>query len=91
MPATSSRLTSTTWGRRPLVVTDQGVAALGMFTDFIANLAAAGLDAGRFDGVWGNPVESRSTAGVEAYRAHDADSIVGFGGGAALDVAKAIA
>jgi hypothetical protein len=29
--------------------------------------------------------------GVAAFRAHDADSIVGIGGGAALDVAKAIA
>ena len=77
--------------RRPLVVTDQGVGALGMFTDFIANLAAAGLDPAPFDGVWGNPVESQVAAGVEAYRAHDADAIVGFGGGAALDVAKAIA
>jgi alcohol dehydrogenase class IV len=77
--------------RRPLVVTDRGVAALGMFTDFVANLAAAGLDPAPFDGVWGNPVESQVTAGVEAYRAHGADSIVGFGGGAALDVAKAVA
>ncbi len=76
--------------RRPLVVTDKGVGALGMFTDFIANLAAAGLDPEPFDGVWGNPVRSQVTAGVEAYRAHGADGIVGFGGGAALDVAKAI-
>ncbi len=76
--------------RRPLVVTDAGVAALGMFTDFVANLAAAGLDPAPFDGVWGNPVASQVRSGVEAYRDHDADSIVGFGGVAALDVAKAI-
>jgi alcohol dehydrogenase class IV len=36
-------------------------------------------------------VKSQVLAGVEAYRAHGADSIVGLGGGAALDVAKAIA
>lgn len=76
---------------RPLVVTDKGVGGLGMFTDFVANLAAAGLDPRPFDGIWGNPVHSQVTAGVDAYRAHDADGIVGFGGGAALDVAKAIA
>ena len=76
--------------QRPLVVTDKGVGGLGMFTDFIANLAAAGLDPAPFDGVWGNPVKSQVTAGVEAYRDHGADAIVGVGGGAALDVAKAI-
>jgi alcohol dehydrogenase class IV len=41
--------------------------------------------------VYGNPVESQVAAGVAAYRAHRADGIVGIGGGAALDVAKAIA
>jgi alcohol dehydrogenase class IV len=44
-----------------------------------------------FSGVFGNPVKSQVLAGVEAYRAHGADSIVGLGGGAALDVAKAVA
>src|SRR6185503_12326314 len=39
----------------------------------------------------GNPVESSVTGGVAAYRAHKADGIIGLGGGAALDVAKAIA
>jgi alcohol dehydrogenase class IV len=77
--------------RRPLVVTDQGVGALPIFTDLVANLAAGGLDPLPFDGLWGNPVESQVTAGVAAYRAHGADGIVGIGGGAALDVAKAIA
>jgi hypothetical protein len=41
--------------------------------------------------VGGNPVKSQVTAGVAAYRAHRADGVVGVGGGAALDVAKAIA
>jgi alcohol dehydrogenase class IV len=76
---------------RPLVVTDRGVGALGLFTDLLANLAAGGLDPAPFDGVWGNPVASQVTAGVAAFGAHDADSIVAIGGGAALDVAKAIA
>jgi alcohol dehydrogenase class IV len=76
---------------RPLVVTDKGVGALGLFTDLVANLAAGGLEPLPFDGVWGNPVKSQVSAGVEAYQAHQADGIVGIGGGAALDVAKAIA
>jgi len=76
--------------KRPLVVTDKGVSGLGFFGQLLDALRGSGLAPVAFDGVWGNPVRSQVGAGVEAYRAHDADSIVGVGGGAALDVAKAI-
>jgi len=76
--------------KRPLVVTDQGLAALPLFAALLADLKAAGLDASAFSGVQGNPVKSQVTAGVAAFRAHQADCLVGVGGGAALDVAKAI-
>ena len=75
---------------RPLVVTDQGVSGLPFFADLVASLEQAGLAPASFDGVWGNPVLGQVDAGVEAFRAHEADAIVGVGGGAALDVAKAI-
>src|SRR5687768_11636651 len=76
--------------RRPLVVTDKGLAALPAFQE-ILDLLGQGLEPGRFTEVAGNPVKSQVTAGVAAYRAHRADAVVGVGGGAALDVAKAIA
>jgi len=75
--------------RRPLVVTDRGIAPLPMLRDFVAGLK--GLDAAVFSGIWGNPVRSQVAAGAEAFRAHGADGVIGLGGGAALDVAKAIA
>ena len=77
--------------RRPLIVTDRGVGALPILAQFSEALARAGLAAVAFDGVAGNPVESHVIAGVSAYRAHAADAVIGFGGGAALDVAKAVA
>jgi alcohol dehydrogenase class IV len=76
--------------KRPLLVTDQGLAALPLFAQLQSDLKAAGLDAGAFGGVWGNPVKSQVAAGVAAFHAHNADCLVGVGGGAALDVAKAI-
>jgi alcohol dehydrogenase class IV len=76
--------------RRPLVVTDLGVSGLGFFANLLDDLSGKGLDATAFDGVAGNPVVSHVRAGVDAYRAHDADGLVGVGGGAALDVAKAV-
>jgi len=75
--------------QRPLVVTDRGIAPLPLLADFVASLS--GLDAGVFSGIWGNPVRSQVREGVAAYKAHGADAVIGLGGGAALDVAKAIA
>ncbi|MFZ5891962.1 MAG: iron-containing alcohol dehydrogenase [Myxococcota bacterium] len=77
--------------KRPLIVTDRGLANLPPVLEAAGLLKRAGLAESVFSGVWGNPVKSQVTAGVEAFRAHSADAIVGLGGGAALDVAKAIA
>ena len=76
-------------GERPLIVTDRGVAALPLLGDFTATLA--GLDVAVFSGIWGNPVRSQVQDGVAAYGVHEADAVIGLGGGAALDVAKAVA
>lgn len=77
--------------RRPLIVTDKILAALPPSAELQAALTQGGLEPARFGGVAGNPVASQVEAGVAAYREHGADAVVGFGGGAALDVAKAVA
>lgn len=76
---------------RPLIVTDRLLAPLPPVTGTRDLLAQAGLGVEAFSGIWGNPVKSQVTAGVAAYNAHRADAIVALGGGAAIDVAKAIA
>jgi alcohol dehydrogenase class IV len=76
--------------KRPLVVTDKGLAALPIAAELMADLAAAGLQAALFGGVFGNPTAAQAMAGASAYRGHRADSVVGIGGGAALDVAKIV-
>jgi len=75
--------------KRPLIVTDRGLAALPVLAEFQSHLA--GLDVAVFGGVFGNPVASQVMAGAAAYKAHGADCVIGFGGGAALDVAKVVA
>ena len=77
--------------KRPLVVTDKGVALLPLMSEFAHDLGQAGLHARVFGGVWGNPTASQVRAGAEAFREHEADVVIGVGGGAALDVAKAVA
>ena len=75
--------------QRPLIVTDVDIAQLSWFTQIEDSLLSFG--AGTFCGVQGNPVVSQVSAGLAAYPAHDADGIVAVGGGAPMDVAKAIA
>jgi alcohol dehydrogenase class IV len=74
---------------RPLIVTDKGLAALPVLKEFRSHLG--GLDVALYGGVFGNPTRDQVSAGVAAYREHRADGVIGFGGGAALDVAKAVA
>ena len=74
---------------RPLVVTDRALSALPVLQGFLRDLP--GLDVAVFAEIRGNPTRSQVHAGQAAYRKHDADSVIGIGGGAALDVAKAIA
>ena len=75
---------------RPLIVTDKGLAALPLMAELQAELAAAGLTVAVYDGVWGNPTGDQVMNGAAAYKEHEADCVVGVGGGAALDVAKVV-
>lgn len=74
-----------------LIVTDEMLSKLPFFTEYTGSLEKAGLKIALFNGVKGNPVKSQVMAGVEAFRKSGAAAILGIGGGAALDVAKAIA
>jgi len=71
---------------RPLIVTDRGLATLPVLAEFRDGLGH-GLAVGTFAGVAGNPTASQVMAGAAAFREHKADAVIGFGGGAALDVA----
>jgi alcohol dehydrogenase class IV len=74
-------------GAHALVVTGRSGARAGAVT---AALAAAGLRATSF-AVSGEPTVDVARAGVAAARAAGCDLVVAFGGGSALDAAKAIA
>ena len=74
--------------QRPLIVTDRALAALPVMAEFETHLAD--LNVAVFDGVIGNPTCAQVMAGAAAFKAHNADCVIGFGGGAALDVAKVV-
>lgn len=74
--------------KRPLIVTDRALSALPMLAEFQTHLQ--GLEVSVFAGVFGNPTCSQVMDGAAAFKAHGADCVIGFGGGAALDVAKVV-
>ena len=74
--------------RRALVVTDRGLRDGGVLDGALASLRAAGVDAAVFADVLPDPPESCVDAATAAARAHDADGVIGFGGGSSMDTAK---
>src|SRR5688572_6937563 len=77
--------------KRPLLVTDPGLAALPMIANAVKSCRDAGLACEVFSDVQANPVEANVTTGVAAFRAGGCDGVIAFGGGSALDAGKAIA
>lgn len=75
---------------RVLVVTDATVSQLGFFKTIVADIKAKGLGAEVFSDIHKNPVKSDVYKGTDLYDAANCDCVVGIGGGAALDVARAI-
>jgi alcohol dehydrogenase class IV len=71
---------------RCLFVTDAAVRELGLADAALAGLAAAGIDAILFDQVESDP--SRETLMAAVAAGQDCASVVGFGGGSPMDVAK---
>lgn len=77
--------------RRPLLVTDAGLAETSMVKEAVAANELAGIPTGLFADVQPNPVWSNVAAGLKAYREGGHDGIIAFGGGSPLDVGKSIA
>ena len=77
--------------KRPLLVTDRGLAGLPVTARTQEILEAAGLGRAMFSEVATNPDDASLAAGVAAFRDGGCDGVVAFGGGSALDLGKAVA
>ena len=77
--------------RRPLLVTDAGLAQTPMAQQVLRDLDDAGLGAALFSDIRPNPVGANLEAGVAAYRSGGHDGVVAFGGGSGVDMGKLIA
>ena len=80
------------WGKRCLLVTVPEFPAFApLFAQVKGLLKAAGLEVAHFDGVIPNPTTEVITAGARLAKEHQADVVLGLGGGSSMDSAKAIA
>ena len=74
----------------PLIVTDPTVSQLDFFKLIINDLKKKNISTEIFSDIHKSPVKSDVYKGTDVYDNTKRDSIIGIGGGAALDVARAI-
>ncbi|UKJ07322.1 iron-containing alcohol dehydrogenase [Solitalea lacus] len=76
--------------KKPLIVTDAIVAQLPFFKEILEDLRRNSIAVEVFCDTHKNPVKSDVYKGTDVWDHTERDSIVGIGGGASLDIARAI-
>src|SRR5262245_33612670 len=77
--------------QRVLLVSDPGLAKVGLVDQVRGGLAQAGLKITIFTNVSSNPTTTEVAAGLAEAHAQQSQAIVALGGGSAIDVGKAVA
>lgn len=77
--------------KNPLLVTDPGLANLPMLQKILQQCETEGLQLKVFSQIKANPTSGNVIHGITAYHKGKHDGVIAFGGGSALDAAKAIA
>lgn len=77
--------------KKPLLVTDRGLAGMDITQNTLNLLDQAGLGRAIFSDVDPNPSDINLEAGVKVYREGGHDSVIAFGGGSGLDLGKVVA
>ncbi len=76
---------------KALLVTDPGIADFPMVKNALSANNEGGVPTGLFSRIKPNPTGKNIDDGIEVYRNGGYNGVIGFGGGSALDAAKAIA
>ena len=75
--------------RNALIVTDKGVRGLGLTKALEQAFDENGVNFVVFDGTVANPTTDNVAQAVDCYKSSGCDCIIAFGGGSAMDCAKA--
>lgn len=76
--------------KKPLIITDKGLTAAGLVKILTAYLSRAGIDYRVFDELEACPSTETVKKVGDIVRQGSHDLLVGFGGGTAIDIAKAV-
>jgi alcohol dehydrogenase len=77
-------------GKKPLLVTDKGITAVGMTQQIVDLLASENMECVVFDETIPNPTDTNVHDGVDVYRKSGCDSLITLGGGSAHDCGKGV-
>ncbi|GFE64165.1 iron-containing alcohol dehydrogenase [Litoreibacter roseus] len=77
--------------KKPLLVTDKGLADMAITRQTLDLMEAAGLGRAMFSDVDPNPTELNADAGIGAFKDGVHDGVIAFGGGSGLDLGKLVA
>jgi len=77
-------------GKKPLIVTDQGIVKAGILKIITARLDDAGMKYEVYDETIPNPTDENVHKGVEVYKKAKCDSLITLGGGSSHDCGKGI-
>src|SRR5829696_6523692 len=75
--------------RRPLIVTDKGVIAAGLWAKVKEQLPG-NMPIALYDGTPENPTEAAMRDALKIYKEEGCDGIIAIGGGSPMDLAKAV-
>ncbi|GJL94795.1 MAG: alcohol dehydrogenase [Hyphococcus sp.] len=76
---------------RPILLTDKGLIDAGLVEPALDSLKTAGLETLLFDDVAADPPTPKVREAIDAARQHNADGVIGLGGGSSMDTAKLVA
>ncbi len=76
--------------QKVLIVTDPGIARLGLTASLERALTAQGIGVTVYAETRANPTVSNVEEAASLYRESDCQAIIGFGGGSAMDCAKGV-
>jgi alcohol dehydrogenase class IV len=77
--------------QRPLLITDRFLGTTAMVDRAVQGCRESLGSCGLFEDVKGNPTGTNVAQGLEAFKSGGHDGVIAFGGGSALDAAKAVA
>ena len=77
--------------KKPLLVTDKGLAKLDITNKTLDILCKAGLGRSIFSEVDPNPTELNAASGIAIFKEGKHDGVIAFGGGSGIDLGKLIA